>query len=295
MAKLVFGCGYLGHRVADRWLAAGETVYVVTRSAARADVLRAQELTPIVADVVDPATLVGLPTVDTVLYAVGYDRTTGASIHNVYVDGLTHVLAALPPETGRIVYISSTGVYGQASGERVDETSDCRPVREGGQACLAAEQLLSAHPLGARAVILRLAGLYGPGRIPSRQQLMAGHALAVPAEGCLNLIHVDDAASVVLAAEQRAQLPRLYVVSDGQPVERHTYYEELARLIGAPAPRFVPAPPGSEALARSATDKRIDNARMRAELAVLLAYPSYREGLAQVVAGEQAADESTAG
>jgi nucleoside-diphosphate-sugar epimerase len=295
MAKLIFGCGYLGHRVADRWRAAGETVYVVTRSTARADVLRAQGLMPIVADVVLPQTLVGLPAADTVLYAVGYDRAAGESIRQVYVDGLANVLAALPPETGRFVYISSTGVYGQTDGERVDETSECRPVREGGRACLEAERLLSAHPLFALAVVLRLAGLYGPGRIPSRQQLMAGQPLAVPADGCMNLIHVDDAASVVLAAERRAPLPRLYVVSDGQPVERRIYYEELARLLGAAAPCFVNAPPGSEALARSATDKRIDNARMRGELAVQLAYPSYREGLASIVAGERAADESTAG
>ena len=90
-----------------------------------------QQLTPIVADVVDPATLVGLPTADTVLYAVGYDRTTAHQFAIVYVDGMANVLAALPPETGRIVYISSTGVYGQTSGERVDETSDCRPVAKG--------------------------------------------------------------------------------------------------------------------------------------------------------------------
>ncbi|HEY1785296.1 MAG TPA: SDR family oxidoreductase [Pirellulales bacterium] len=295
MAKLVFGCGYLGHRLADGWRAAGETVYVVTRSAARADVLGAQGLTPIVADVVQPGTLAGLPAADTVLYAVGYDRTTGASIRQVYVDGLAHVLAALPPATGRIVYISSTGVYGQTGGERVDENSECLPVREGGRACLEAERLLAAHPLGARAITLRLAGLYGPGRIPSRQQLMAGGPLAIPADGCLNLIHIDDAAGVVLAAERHAPLPRLYVISDGQPVERRMYYEELARLLGAPPPRFVAAPPGSEALARSASDKRIDNARMLAELAIQLAYPSYREGLAAIVAGEQAADQSTAG
>jgi nucleoside-diphosphate-sugar epimerase len=249
---------------------------------------------PIVADVVRPQTLVELPAADTVLYAVGYDRAAGESIRQVYVDGLANVLAALPPQTGRFVYISSTGVYGQTGGQLVDETSECRPVREGGRACLEAERRLSAHPLSARAVVLRLAGLYGPGRIPSRQQLMAGQPLAVPADSCLNLIHVDDAVSVVLAAERRAPLPRLYVVSDGQPVERRNYYEELARLLGAPAPRFVAAPPGSEALARSATDKQIDNARMRGELAVELAYPSYRQGLASIVAGERAADESTA-
>ncbi len=294
MAKLVFGCGYLGRRVADRWLAAGETVYVVTRSAARAAELRAQGLMPIVADVVSGAGLAGLPAAETVLYSIGYDRAAGVSMRTVYVDGLAHALAALPSETGRIIYISSTGVYGHTTGERVDETSECRPVREGGQACLAAEHLLSADRLGDRAITLRMAGLYGPGRIPSQRQILANEPLAVPADGYLNLIHIDDAASIVLAAERRAPLPRLYLVSDGQPVERHIYYEELARLLGAPPPRFVPSEPGSPALARSASDKRIDNARMRGELAVHLDYPSYREGLASIVADGRSAAESTA-
>ncbi|HTU24553.1 MAG TPA: SDR family oxidoreductase [Pirellulales bacterium] len=293
MAKLIFGCGYLGRRVARRWLSAGETVFAVTRSAARAEDFRREGITPLVADVLRPASLTGLPVADTVLYAVGYDRTAGESIERVYVDGLAAVLTALPAATGRFIYISSTGVYGQATGERVDEASLCQPTRDGGRACLAAEQLLSAHPLGNRAIILRLAGLYGPGRVPHRQQLLAGEPLAVPAEGWLNLIHVDDAASVVLAAELRARPPRLYVVSDGRPVERRAYYTELARLLGAPPPQFAPPAPGSPALVRSASDKRIDNTRMREELAACLAYPSYREGLAAIVA--HAADEPAAG
>ena len=124
---------------------------------------------------------------------------------------------------------------------------------------------------------------------------MTGQPLAVPADGCLNLIHVDDAASVVLAAELRAPLPRLYVVSDGQPVERRSYYEELARLLRARRPASFRLPPAARLSARSATDKRIDNTRMRDELAVRLAYPSYLQGLASIVAAEEAVDKSTAG
>ena len=113
----------------------------------------------------------------------------------------------------------------------------------------------------------------------------------MPAEGCLNLIHVDDAASVVLAAERQAPLPRLYVVSDGHPVERRIYYQELARLLYAPPPRFVAAAARqpSRRRARRATSASTI-ARMRDELAVHLAYPSYREGLAAIVAAEEAGD-----
>jgi nucleoside-diphosphate-sugar epimerase len=99
----------------------------------------------------------------------------------------------------------------------------------------------------------------------------------------LNLIHVDDAARIVLLAEAKAQPPRLYVVSDGQPVIRGDYYRVLARLLGALPPRFVEPPDDSPAAARAASDKRINPRRMFSELNPALLYPSYREGLASVV------------
>jgi nucleoside-diphosphate-sugar epimerase len=136
-------------------------------------------------------------------------------------------------------------------------------------------------------VILRLAGLYGPGRIPRSADLVAGRPIDAPARGWLNLIHVDDAAQIVLLAEQRALLPRTYVVSDGQPVVRTEYYAELARLLRAPPPTFVEPVASSPAAARAASDKRIVPRRMFAELRPTLQFPSYREGLAAIVAAEQ--------
>ncbi len=111
--------------------------------------------------------------------------------------------------------------------------------------------------------------------------------MKVPADGWLNLIHVDDAASVVVAAETRAPLPGLYVVSDGHPVQRRVYYEELARLSDAPPPLFAPPAAELPATQRGNSDKRIVNRRMLAELDVGLVYPSYREGLAAIVARGQ--------
>ena len=286
MTKLIFGCGYLGSRVARLWREAGHDVAVVTRNTQRARSLAAEGYRTIVADVLRPESLVHLPTAETVLYAIGYDRGGGGTLNEVFVTGLNSVLNALPSGTGTLIYASSTGVYSQSQGEWVDELSPCEPAREGGRACLAAERAIAAHPLGARAIVLRLAGLYGPGRIPNAAAIRAGEPIAAPDHGHLNLIHVDDAARVVLAADQRAQPPRTYVVSDGHPVERSVYYQELARLWKAPPPRFMPPPVDAPAAARAMADKRIDNARMRAELAVKLAYPSYREGLAAIVAAE---------
>ncbi|HEV3344088.1 MAG TPA: SDR family oxidoreductase [Pirellulales bacterium] len=281
---MIVGCGYLGHRVARRWLAAGDLVYAVTRRAERAAAWQGEGIRPIVADVTRPETLAGLPAVDSVLYAVGHDATSGQTHQASYAGGLRNVLGALSPNFRRLIYISSTGVYGDRRGDWVDEETPCEPQRAAGQACLAAERMLEEHRLAQRAVILRLAGLYGPDRIPRQTALLAGDPIDAPQHGFLNLIHVDDAVEAVLAAASAdLQLPRRFLVSDGAPVERSEYYAELARLVGAPPPRFR-APDGeTPAHARAGADKRISNARMLAELKVVPRFPSYREGLKAIV------------
>lgn len=283
MVKLIVGCGYLGSRVARLWLQDGHEVWALTRSPGRAERLAADGLRPIVGDVTDPRLDFPLRHVDAVLWAVGYDRSAGRAMRDVYVEGLQRGLDLLPASTGRFLYVSSTGVYGPSAGDWVDERSACEPTREGGRVCLAAESRLQEHPLGRRAVILRLAGIYGPGRIPRRADIEAGRPLAVPSEGYLNLVHVEDAARIVLAAEQHAPLPSLYVVSDGHPVPRADYYRYLAELLGAPDPKFIPPDPEDPASRRAAADKRIRNDRLRAELPVTWQFPSYRAGLADAL------------
>jgi nucleoside-diphosphate-sugar epimerase len=295
MAKLIFGCGYLGARAAALWRTAGHEVFAVTRAVERAKGLASAGLNPIVADLTASAELPIPQGVRTVLFAVGYDRTSRRSIHDVYVGGLSRALDALPGSVEKFIYISSTGVYGHvtdssplspcgrgAGGEglEVDENTPCQPTRDGGRACLAAEDLLRASRFADRAIILRLAGIYGPDRTPRSQDLLAGKPIDAPAAGWLNLIHVEDAAQIVLLAEERAEPPKLYVVSDGQPVVRADYYRELARLLGAPAPQFTEPAPNSPAAQRAASDKRIQPRRMFTELQPTLLYPSFREGLA---------------
>jgi nucleoside-diphosphate-sugar epimerase len=145
---------------------------------------------------------------------------------------------------------------------------------------------LAASLIGKQSVILRLAGVYGPGRIPFLKDLKAGEPIAAPATGWLNLIHVDDAAEVVRTTSLLPPFndgPRVYCVSDGQPVERGEYYSEVARLIGAAPPQFTEPEPGSPRAARAEANRRISNARMLADLRVNLTYPDYRAGLASAV------------
>lgn len=283
MSHLIFGCGYLGERVAKLWVAEGKTIFAATRSQSRASELQKLGITPIVKDIGQLESR-DLPSdIQTVLFAVGYDRKSGQTIHEVYVDGLAKVLAALPSSVQRLIYISSTGVFGGGDGEFVDETSPCQPRRDGGKACLAAEELLQQSAFADRTIRLRLAGIYGPDRIPRSKDLLEGKPIDAPATGYLNLIHVEDAAKIVLLAEQKAKRPSLYVVSDGQPVVRSQYYAELASLLGAPDPTFVAPDPQTAAAKRAAGDKRISNRLLMQELSPTLLYPSYREGLKAIV------------
>ncbi len=277
--KLIVGCGYLGLRVARRWMAAGHAVTGVVHSAVSAEWLNSEGVRPIVADVTQPSTLRDLPAAETVLYAAGYDPAGETSRSAVYVDGLRAVLDAVSPQVRRVILISSTGVYAELGGGWVDESSPCQPLSESGQALLAAEQALAGHRLGDRGIVLRLAGIYGPGRVPRRAELVSGESLPIAAGEYLNLIHVEDAAAAVLAAEAYAQPPRTYIISDGHPVKRRDYFAELARQFGLPPPSFRDPLPG-EAVGRRGGNKRVSNARMLAELQLKLAYPTYREGLA---------------
>eukprot|EP00913_Durusdinium_trenchii_P028411 g26639.t1 len=246
MRKLIVGCGYLGRRVADLWLAAGDRVTATTRSPARADEWRAGGIEPIVADVTRPETLQELEEYDTVLYAVGYDRGGEPTKAEVYIEGLDNVLTALGGKCGRFVYISSTSVYGQNEGEQVDEDSECTPTTEGGRICLDAEAVVwrhfreganSASKKPPAANVLRCAGLYGPGRLLRRvEQLQSAEPIGGNPEAYLNLIHIDDAAAAVSACENYGEPDATYLVCDGESLTRREYYETLAELAGAASP-----------------------------------------------------------
>lgn len=282
---LVVGCGYLGLRVARRWVAAGREVFAVTRRSDRAAQLAAEGVRPIVADVTRPASLAGLPAVQTVLYAVGRDPETGASPFAVYVEGLLAVLdrlAAVAPAPLCVLFVSSTGVYGDAGEGWVSESSPCLACEGTAAVLVAAEAGLGAHGLGQQSTVLRLAGLYGPSRLPKLADLVAGKPLAVEPQAVLNLIHVEDAADAVLAAEARGRRPGVYNIADGHPVLRGEFYRHLAELMGCAPPQF--APPKGGKRRKGGGGKRVDNRRMREELQVRLTYPTYREGLASIVA-----------
>lgn len=289
--RLIFGCGYLGLRAATLWRDAGDEVIAATRSPQRAQEFRDKHgFRALVVDVLDQASLAELPRADSLLYAVGFDRGAGGSIQEVYADGLENVLAACRSNLGSAIYVSTTGVYGDAAGAWVDEQTVASPRREGGRASLAAEGVLAAHPLGRRSAILRLAGLYGPDRVPHLDRLRRGDPIPAPAEGWLNLIHVDDAARIVVAADRwlaqqsPAGAPHVFCVSDGSPVLRRDYYCEAARLLGGPAPQFATPQSDSPAAVRAEVSRRVSNRKLQQFIAVDLHFGDYRAGLASILA-----------
>jgi nucleoside-diphosphate-sugar epimerase len=283
MTTLIVGCGYLGQRLGTCLHQQGERVFGTVRSPGRAALIAALGIEPVIADVVVPNSLGRLPEAERVFYCVGFDRTSGVSMRTVYVDGLRHVLEALPTSVTRFVYASSTGVYGQTDGGWVDETSLTCPWHESGRVCLAAEERVltwaNANDHSATAIILRFAGLYGPGRMVRRSILERGEPIPGDPDKFLNLIHIDDAARVASAALATDLAEPIYVVSDDRPVTRQEYYSRMATLLGTRGPRFEPPAPGSPDATRDATNKRIANHRIKSGLGAVLVYPDITTGL----------------
>ena len=278
--RLVAGCGALGMRVARRWIAAGDQVWGTTRS--RQELLIEAGIVPIVVDLGSDR-LPALPEVDTVFWAVGFDRRSETTPHDLHVGGLARLLDAVPSAV-RVLLSSSTGVWGDGDGELVDEQTPVCPSRPSAAALVEAETMLRRHPKGP-GVALRFAGLYGPERLPRLDDLRAGLEITADPASWLNLIHLDDAASVVCWACDAAAPAPLYVVSDGRPLRRGDWYTRLAEMTTSPSPRFV-----ATAAAARGGNKRADPSLLLSQLTPPLAYP---DALAAVEAIMRASETSS--
>ena len=279
-SALVVGCGYLGRRIAARLAARGGRVHGIVRGAPSAALAEASGARAILADVADPRVpLPTLPEVDLVVWSVGFDRAAGVGYRDVHVTGFARLLEALPARP-RVVFVSSTGVWGRDDGPDVDETTPAHPDREAGRVLLEAEALLGAHRLGP-GTTLRLAGIYGPGRLPRLESLRAGVPIAADPDSWLNLVHVDDAAAAVVAIGDHPSPGPLYVLSDGRPLRRRDWYGRLAALTGSPAPRWTAPDPAGRG-----GDKRVDPRRLLAEVGVSFAHPDALRAVGGMLSGE---------
>ena len=195
---------------------------------------------------------------------------------------------AASPNVRWIGYFSTVGVYGDANGGWVDENTEARPNSERGQRRLDAENawLNLGQRSGKATMIFRLPGIYGPGR-SAIEDLKAGTARRIVKPGqVFNRIHIDDIASAVEAAIIKPHSGRVYNVTDDAPAPPQDVVAFGAELMGIPAPPdldFATATLSPMARSFYSESKRVSNARMKAELGVRLAFPTYREGLRDIL------------
>ena len=238
MTVLMAGCGDLGTEAALRFAAAGHRVVGWRRSpeklpaaieGATAD-LTSGELPPIPADTT------------AVVVAIAADSPTEGAYRAAYVDGLSNVLDAVAGSGApvrRVLFVSSTAVYGEAAGDWIDEATTPEPGGFSGRIIREAEELLFSRldGSGITPVVLRLGGIYGPGRTRLIDQVRGGSAVISAAPRFTNRIHRDDAAAAIVHLGTRAPDPApVYLGVDNEPAEMGEVLRFLAAELGLPLP-----------------------------------------------------------
>jgi nucleoside-diphosphate-sugar epimerase len=284
MRVLIIGCGYVGLPLGAKLVRQGHEVFGLRRSLTAADDLKAAGIIPLTADVTRPERLSPLlKTYDWVVNCVSASGGGAWEYREVYLGGMRNLIAWLgEAPLQKFVYTSSTGVYGQNDGSLVEETSPTKPATETGRVLVETEQLLLAAARQDKfpAVILRLAGIYGPGRGYWLRQFLQNEA-RIEGDGrrILNMIHRDDAAGAIMAALQNGRPGEVYNVVDDEPVSQLDFFKWLSRSLGKDLPPSVPTNP-EKAPERGVTHKRISNQRLKVELGYQFEHPTFRQGYA---------------
>lgn len=286
---LLVGCGDVGLRVA-RALTGRVRVLALTSTPSRVPALRAAGITPLVGDLDRPRTLARLaglaervvhlapPAADDAV-AWWRDRRTGALLRALRV--------RTPPFA--LVYASTSGVYGDCGGARVDETAPLRPHTPRAQRRADAERQVRFFGRSApvRASILRIPGIYAPDRpggTPRERLLKAMPVLRAEDDVYTNHVHADDLARAVLAALWRGRPQRAYNVNDDSALKMGDYYDLAADLYGLPRPPRVARGTAQEqlplgVLSFMGESRRLDNTRLKKELRLALHHPHPAQGL----------------
>jgi len=292
-AKLIIiGCGDIGFRAARLALDHGLQVTALSRGEKSFPEGIKSGIDVITASLDSEE---GLPRLDyhgaAVLYAA---PPLGGGIIDTRV---RNFLAAIKPENApaKIVYISATSVYGNCDAELIDETREPAPANHTGRRRLDAEQQFTAWGAEHKVpvVIFRVAGIYGPGRVPMQRILAREPLLDERHAGYTNRIHADDLAQVCMAALERGEAGDIFNVSDGETSRMTDYFNAITDLLKLPRLPQVPPEQARRELSPlmysyMTESRRVDNRKMLTKLGVKLRYPTMMEGLKEVLHVEQA-------
>jgi len=278
MRVLVAGAGWLGSAVANALAARGDQVIAVRRDPARAAALAAPGITPLALDLSSPGAAAKLPAFDAAVACQSAGGDTAEAYLAAYVEANWTLLAAAARHgAGKLVYTGSTGVFGQRDGSLVTEATPPAPASPSAEVLVEAERLVRAATDGVPACLVRFSGLYGPGRSGVLDRVRAGRlALGPDDDAFMNWCHRDDAVALVLAALDRGQPRAAYHGSDAEPPRRREVVVWIAERLGL-VPTRSETPGGGP-------NRRIDSTWTRQVLGVTLRYPSFRDGLAPLMA-----------
>ncbi|NBV19647.1 SDR family oxidoreductase [Janthinobacterium sp.] len=282
---LILGCGDVGMRLLPL-LRGRFRVFAVTSQPARCAQLRAAGAVPIVANLDEPASLRRLAGLAATVVHLAPPLSSGL------LDRRTRNLAAILPEHGRLVYVSTSGVYGDCGGAVVAETRPVAPANARAKRRVDAEQVLRGWGArrGASVAILRVPGIYAEDRLPLKRLREGTPALAAGDDVYTNHIHADDLARIIERAIWRGRPGRVYHASDDSELKMAEYFDAVADAFGLPRPPRLPREQLRQAvtpmlLSFMSESRRLDNTRIRRELGVRLRYRRVADALQAMAAG----------
>jgi nucleoside-diphosphate-sugar epimerase len=276
---LILGCGDIGMRMLPM-LCERYRVFAVTRDRSRFELLRSAGATPVFADLDQPATLASLGRLAPYIIHMAPPQSEGTR------DRRTRHLINVLPSRARLVYVSTTGVYGDCSGMLVDETRTVNPQNLRAKRRVDAERVLRAWARRAagQLSILRVPGIYAAERLPLERLKQGTPALSPQDDVYTNHIHADDLARIVKLALERAAPCRVYHAVDDSDMKMGEYFDAVAQAFQLPlAPRLPRAELKSQVspmlLSFMSESRRLSNGRIKSELGVRLQYPSVQDAL----------------
>ena len=283
---LIVGCGDIGLRVA-RLLAGSWRILALTSSGGRLVALRAAGIVPLRGDLDRPHTIARLAGLADAVLDLAPPAQAGTS--DARTMHLLHALAR-SPRPGRVVYASTTGVYGDRAGAPTDETAPVRPATDRARRRADAEERLRrfGRARGSAVTLLRVPGIYALDRAGGdpRERIARGTPVLIAADDvCTSHIHADDLARACVAALQRGRPQRVVNVADDTALRMGDYFDFVADRFGLARPPRVARAQAAAVLSPTqlsflAESRRIVNTRMKRELRVVLRYPTVAEGLA---------------